>query len=80
VRVVDPTLEDAAIAYDAGDVYSDQLDETANRGAVVLMNMPAVAYPGALINVTVTLDGVSYSTPVRIARGAVTVVNAQLGP
>jgi hypothetical protein len=80
VRVVDPTPADAAIAYDAGDVYSDQLDETANRGAVVLMNLPAVAYPGALINVTVTLDGLSYSTPVRIARGAVTVVNAQLGP
>jgi hypothetical protein len=80
VRVVDPTLDDAAIAYDAGDVYSDQLDETANRGTVVLMNMPAVAYPGALISVTVTLNDVSYSTPVRIARGAVTIVSAQIVP
>lgn len=80
VSVVQPALEDAAIAYDAGEIYSDQLDETANRGSVVLMNMPAVAYPGGLISVTVSLDGVSYSTPVRIARNTVTVVSARVGP
>jgi len=79
VQVVEPGIDEAAIAYDAGDVYSDQLEETASRGTVVLVNMSAPAYPGGLISVSVTLDGVSYSTPIRTAAGAVTVVSAQIG-
>ena len=76
VRLRFPTPDDASIAYDTGDIYSDQFDETSSRGTVVLLNLAASPYPGGPTNVIADVGGEDYNLDIRIARGSVTVVTA----
>jgi hypothetical protein len=57
VSVTFPTADDAGIAYDAGDLYSDALGETSVRGTAVLLNLVAAPYPGGLSSVVATVAG-----------------------
>jgi hypothetical protein len=76
VQVVFP--EDVSVAYDAGDVYSDQTLATSTRGTAVLLNLAAVPYPGAITSIGVTFSGKPFSIELRLARAAVTLVKARL--
>lgn len=79
VQIIAPDADDAAVAYDAGDIYSDASDRTATRGTAILLNMPASAYPGSTLPISAELAGVTYDTPIRVARDAVTIVEATIG-
>jgi hypothetical protein len=73
----------ASIAYDSGSIYSDVLEQTGDRGAVVLLNVAAQFYPGRLLPLTVLLsDGEEASAGVQVVRGAVTLhtVKITVGP
>jgi hypothetical protein len=76
VRVSFP--EDANVAYDAGDVYSDLVLETSTRGTAILLNLPSVAYPGSATTLTASVADQQFDIDLRIAVGAVTLVKARL--
>ncbi len=79
VRLRFPVPEDVSIAYDTGDIYSDQFDETSSRGTVVLFNLVASAYPGGPTNVIADVGGEDYDLDIRVASGSVTIVSAATG-
>jgi hypothetical protein len=76
VRVSFP--EDASVAYDAGDAYSDLALETSTRGTAILLNLPSVAYPGSATTLTANVGDQQFDIDLRIALGAVTLVKARL--
>jgi hypothetical protein len=76
VRISFP--EDANVAYDAGDVYSDLVLETSTRGTAILLNLPSVAYPGSATTLTASVADQLFDIDLRIALGAVTLVKARL--
>lgn len=69
VTVTAPTAE--TIVYGAAGTFTDDADETDNSGLVLLVNVPASAWPGTLVGVTFTgaLDG---GADVRSITGSVT--------
>jgi hypothetical protein len=79
VRLRFPAPADANIAYDTGDIYSEQFDETSTRGTVVLLNLTAPAYPGGPTNVIADVGGEDYTLDIRIASNSVTIVSASTG-
>jgi hypothetical protein len=60
------------IAYDAGDTYSDALDETSVRGSVIVFNVRASSFPGGAQTVTIGYQGESESFDIQVAREALT--------
>lgn len=82
IQVLFPAPEDVGVAYDAGDIYNDQLDATSTRGSVVLLNIQASAYPGGFTHVQAqakaplrTLD-----FDIQVARGSVTLATVSVLP
>jgi hypothetical protein len=79
ISLVAPAPEDTSVTYDLGDTFSDLATETAARGTMVLINLPATAYPGSATTVTTTnVDGLRRDVDVRTAAGAVTLVTTFL--
>lgn len=74
VSLVTPAPEDTSVAYDLGDTFSDLSTETAARGTMVLLNLPATAYPGTATTVTTSVNGLRRDIDVRTAAGSVTLV------
>jgi hypothetical protein len=74
VSLVSPDPMTTNVAYDAGDTYSDQAIGTDLRGAMVLLNLPSVPYPGATVTFGVNVDGEPRTVAARIATGAITLV------
>jgi hypothetical protein len=75
ISLVNPAPEATSVAYDLGDTFSDLVTETAARGTMVLINLPATAYPGTATTVTTTnVDGLRRDVDVRTAAGAVTLI------
>jgi hypothetical protein len=70
-----PTADDAGIAYDSGDLYSDLLTETSARGTVVLLNLSAAPHPGGSTSIVVrvaSLPDREFRSDLRVAAGSVT--------
>lgn len=69
VTVTAPTAE--TVVYGAAGTFTDDATQTDNSGLVVLVNVPASAWPGTLVGVTFTgaLDG---GADVRAITGSVT--------
>lgn len=81
VSVVFPTSENADIAYDAGEIYTDAAFETSTRGAVALLNLASPAYPGAVASLLVEVDSPTareFSAILRVASGSVTLLTVEL--
>lgn len=77
ITITFPDPQNVATAYDAGDIYSDALDATSARGMAILLNLDAPAWPGSALTIVADRGGSDQlSAPVRLARGAVTVVSA----
>jgi hypothetical protein len=76
VKLLFPSPNDVAVAYDAGDVYSDQATETSARGTLVLLNLPASPYPGTVTGVAIQVNGAPQDIPIRTIAGGVSVVTA----
>jgi hypothetical protein len=76
VRLTLPDPAQVSTAYDNGDGYSDALEATSTRGMVVLLNHAAARYPGTPTGIVAELDDQQFTTELRIAAGAVTVVTA----
>jgi hypothetical protein len=76
VTVVYPSPGDVSVAYDAGDTYSDALDETSTRGTALILNMPAPPYPGRTETLVADIDGRQFSADVQLSRSAITVLSA----
>jgi hypothetical protein len=76
VQLLFPAPEAVAVAYDAGDVYSDQATETSVRGTLVLLNVPASPYPGSLTSVSIQVRGAPQEIEIRTVAGGVSVVTA----
>jgi hypothetical protein len=76
VRVSFP--EEANVAYDTGDVYSDLVEETSTRGTAILVNLRSVSYPGSATTLTASVGDRDFNIDLRIAAGAVTLVKARL--
>lgn len=74
VTLVSPDPADTSVSYDLGDTFSDLATETSARGTMVLLNLPATAYPGTATTVTTTVNGLRRDVDVRTAVGAVTLV------
>lgn len=74
VTLVTPAPADTSVTYDLGDTFSDLSTETAARGTMVLLNLPAAAYPGTATTVTTTVNGLRRDIDVRTALGAVTLI------
>ena len=72
--LVSPSPMSTSVAYDAGDIYSDQATATDLRGTMVLLNLASGAYPGAASTIAVRVLGTQHNLDVRIASGAVTIV------
>jgi hypothetical protein len=80
VQLLFPSPDDVAVAYDAGDVYSDQATETSARGTLVLLNVPAGPYPGTVTSVAVQVRGARQDIDIRSVAGGVSVVTAVAPP
>lgn len=81
VTVTFPTADDASIAYDAGDVYSDALTETSVRGTVVLLNLAAAPYPGSVTSIVATVasqPGREFRAPLLVSAATVTLFTLKL--
>jgi hypothetical protein len=81
VTVTFPTPDDASIAYDAGDVYSDALTETSVRGTVVLLNLAAAPYPGSVTSIVATLASQpdrQFRAPLLVSAGMVTLFTLKI--
>jgi len=81
VSVAFPTTDDASVAYDAGDLYSDTLTETSTRGTVVLLNLAAAPYPGSLTSIVATvatLPDRQFRTALLVSAAAVTLFTLTL--
>ena len=76
VHISIPLPEQVPTAYDAGDIYSDALEETSQRGMALLLNMPAPAYPGITTSLVAEVAGEQLAAELPIAAGAVTLVSA----
>lgn len=74
VTLVSPDPAETSVAYDLGDIFSDLSTETAARGTLVLLNLPAAAYPGTATTVTADVNGLRRDVDVRTAAGAVTLI------
>lgn len=74
VTLVTPEPAETSVTYDLGDTFSDLSTETAARGTMVLLNLPAAAYPGSATTVTTTVNGLRRDIDVRTAIGAVTLI------
>ena len=74
VTLVAPDPAETSVTYDLGDTFSDLSTETAARGTMVLLNLPATAYPGRATTVTTTVNGLRRDIDVRTAVGAVTLI------
>jgi hypothetical protein len=74
VALPDPAL--VSTAYDNGDGYSDALEATSTRGMAVLLNLAAARYPGTPTGIVAEVDAEQFTTELRVAAGAVTVVTA----
>lgn len=72
--------QEAAIAFDAGGVYSDEIIETGDRGSMLLLNTAATAFPGGVLALNVAYAQDEYQLLVPVVRGAVTLHTARLSP
>jgi hypothetical protein len=61
-------------------VYSDQQTETSARGTLVLLNVPASPYPGAVTSVAIQVSGARRDIDIRTVAGGVSVVTAVAPP
>jgi len=80
VRLLFPSPDDVAVAYDSGNVYSDQQTETSARGTLVLLNVPASPYPGTVTSVAIEVSGARQDIDIRTVAGGVSVVTAVAPP
>ena len=81
VSVTYPTEDDAGIAYDSGDLYSDLLTETSVRGTVVLINLSAAPYPGgstSLVARAASLPDLAFRSDLRVTAGSVTLSTVRI--
>jgi hypothetical protein len=78
VRVTLPGDAAARLAYDLGDIYSDQTPGTSSRGIAVVVNANASAFPGTIVPVDVEVQGEVRDFNVRFARGSVTVIHVEM--
>jgi hypothetical protein len=76
VQIQFPPPDQVPTAYDAGDIYTDAVDATSERGMALLANLNAPPYPGGSSTVVANLDGASFTTQIQVASGALTVVSA----
>jgi len=75
VTLTTPDPATTSVAYDiADDIYSDQQTETSLKGTLVLLNLPANAYPGTATTITALVRGTRRDVDAHIAAGAVTFV------
>ena len=81
IRITFPDPAEVLVGYDAGDIYSDQVEETGTRGTVLLLNLPAAAYPGGLSGVVAENPSMQLiNFDLRVASGSVTLVTLQIEP
>jgi hypothetical protein len=59
---------EAVIAYGGGDVFSDALPDTEVAGSVMLLNVNAAAFPGALNTFVFSYEGQETSFDIQMAR------------
>jgi hypothetical protein len=81
VSLTYPTADDAGIAYDSGDLYSDLLTETSVRGTVVLLNLSAAPYPGGSTSIVAhvtSLPDREFRSDLRVTAGSLTLYTLQL--
>ena len=81
VSLTYPTPDDAGIAYDSGDLYSDGLTETSVRGTVVLLNLSAAPYPGGSTSIVARVASSpdrEFRSDLRVTAGSVTIFTLQL--
>jgi hypothetical protein len=76
VQLLFPAPEDVAVAYDSGELYSDQATETSARGTLVLLNLPASPYPGTVTSIAIEVNGARQDIDIRTVAGGVSVVTA----
>jgi hypothetical protein len=75
VSILDNTAIDGAlVAYDAGDLYSDGLEETDIGGSALLLNLEANSFPGDAKTIAFSHDGLDSSFVVDVARDSITMV------
>jgi hypothetical protein len=74
ISLVSPDPAQTSVAYDQGDTYSDVPTETAERGTLVLMNLPTSPYPGTATTIRAEVGGMNRDVDVHTAAGAVTLV------
>jgi hypothetical protein len=68
-----------SVAYDEGFYYSDVLDQTGDRGTIVLLNVDAQVFPGKRLTINVQLaDGQVQGAGFQVVRGAITLHTARL--
>jgi hypothetical protein len=74
IRILDTAaINGSLIAYDAGNVYSDSLEETDIGGSALLLNLDSIPFPGEEKTIAFNFDGLDSSFPVDVARDTVTI-------
>jgi hypothetical protein len=74
IRILDTAAIDGSlIAYDAGNVYSDSLEQTNIGGSALLLNLNSIPFPGEEMTVAFNFDGLDSSFPVHVARDTLTI-------
>jgi hypothetical protein len=77
VTLLNPPASDTTrVAYDSGvAAYLETAEATSVRGVAVVMNFPAVRYPGAGLELVATLNDELYTVGVQVAADSVSVVD-----
>lgn len=72
------SVDGGRVAYDVGTLFSDALEETQERGAAALLNLPAVSFPGGSSEVLASFLGETVVIEIELAQGGVTLVTLRL--
>ncbi|HVZ30849.1 MAG TPA: hypothetical protein VG963_00400, partial [Polyangiaceae bacterium] len=68
------------LAYDFGQAYSDQAEQTSQRGSLLLVNVPSSPDPGSVTSLAAIGNGRRYDLDLHTVAGGVSIVTVQQSP
>lgn len=80
VTLLQPTPAASSLAYDFGQAYSDQAEQTSQRGSLLLVNVPSSPDPGSVTSLAAIGNGRRYDLDLHTLAGGVSIVSLKQSP
>jgi hypothetical protein len=80
LTLVQPDPAISHLAYDFGQAYSDQVEQTSQRGSLLLVNVPSSPDPGSVTSLAAIGKGRRYDLDLHTAAGGVSIVTVKQSP